>query len=80
MLKQVKPCYTTIFSVKKSRVFSQVNYFLMFYKEGYRPVTYDKCQVDVHPYPFQRSLAWVKMKISLNGCYTEVSINGGEPW
>ena len=33
-------------------VSSGVNYFLMFYKEDYRPVTYDTCQV--HPYPFQR--------------------------
>lgn len=35
-------------------VSSGVNYFLMFYKEGYRPVTYDMCQVEFHPYPFQR--------------------------
>ena len=33
-------------------VSSGVNYFLMFYKEDYRPMTYDTCQV--HPYPFQR--------------------------
>ena len=45
--------------MNRSSVFSQVNYFLMFYKEGYRAVTYDKCQVDFHPYPFQRSLAVV---------------------
>lgn len=35
-------------------VSSGVNYFLMFYKEGYGPVTYDRWQVDFHPYPFQR--------------------------
>ncbi|CAL1139572.1 unnamed protein product [Cladocopium goreaui] len=33
-------------------VSSGVSYFLMFYKEDYRPVTYDTCQV--HSYPFER--------------------------
>lgn len=34
-------------------VSSGVNYFLMFYKDGYRPVTYEMTNVDFQPYPFQ---------------------------